>query len=43
MRSIKKEYITGKVIAICGTAEVFYDGEHYDVKNIDYKWPVKVK
>ena len=40
---IKKEYITGKVIAICGTAEVFYDGEHYDVKNIDYKWPIKVK
>ena len=40
---IRKEYITGKVIALCGTAEVYDDGEHLDIKNIDYKWPVKIK
>ena len=41
---IKKEYITGKVVAICGTATVYLhedkDGSvYYDVKNIDYYWP----
>ena len=40
---IKKSFISGRVVAICGTCEVFYDGSHYDIKNIDYKWPRKVK
>jgi len=40
---VKKEYITGKVVAICGTAQVYYDGTHFDIKNIKYKWPRKVK
>ena len=40
---VRKSYITGKVIAICGTAQVYYDGEHFDIKNIDYFWPKKVK
>ena len=40
---VKKEYISGKVIAICGTCTVYYDGSHFDIKDIDYKWPKKVK
>ena len=40
---VKKSYITGKVVAICGSAEVFYDGTQLDVKNIKYTWPRKVK
>ena len=40
---VNKELITGKVVAICGTAEVYYDTDHFDVKNVDYKWPKKVK
>ena len=40
---VRKSYITGKVIAICGTCEVFYDGSQFDIKNIDYSWPRKVK
>ena len=40
---IKKDYITGKVVALCGTCQVYYDGDHFDIKNIDYKWPKKVK
>ena len=40
---VKKEYITGKVVAICGTCKVYYDGTHFDIKDIDYKWPKKVK
>ena len=36
---IRKDYITGKVIAICGTAIVYQDGAYYDVKNIKYSWP----
>lgn len=37
---IKKEYITGKVVAICGTATVYLDKNNfYDVKDIDYHWP----
>lgn len=40
---ITKEYITGKVVAICGTCQVYYDGDHFDIQNIDYKWPKKVK
>ena len=36
---IKKEYITGKVVAICGTATVYLDNNIYDVKNIKYYWP----
>lgn len=40
---VKKELITGKVVAICGTAKVYYDGQHFDIKNIHYTWPKKVK
>ena len=40
---IRKSYITGKVVAICGTATVFYDGTQFDVKDIKYTWPRKVK
>ena len=40
---IRKSYITGKVVAICGTANVFYDGTQFDVKDIKYTWPRKVK
>ena len=40
---ISKDLITGKVVAICGTAVVYYDNDHFDIKNVDYKWPKKVK
>ena len=40
---IKKSYITGKVVALCGTAVVFYNGTTFDVKDIKYTWPKKVK
>ena len=40
---ISKSLITGKVVAICGTAEVYYDTDHFDIKNVNYKWPKKVK
>ena len=41
--AIKKDYITGKVVAVCGTCEVYYNGSNLDIKNIDYKWPKRVK
>ena len=38
--AIKREWITGKAIAICGTAEVYLDDKNFlDVKNIKYTWP----
>ena len=38
--AIKREYITGKAIAICGTAEVCLDDKNFlDIKNIKYSWP----
>jgi len=38
--AIKKEYITGKAIAICGTAKVFLNSQNfYDIKDIKYSWP----
>lgn len=38
--AIKREYITGKAIAICGTAKVYLNKENlYDVKDINYSWP----
>lgn len=40
---VRKSYITGKVIALCGTCEVYYADDHYDIKNIDYYWPRKLK
>ena len=36
---IDKEWITGKVVALCGTATVYQDGGYYDIKNIKYTWP----
>ena len=36
---VKKSWITGKVVAICGTCEVYLNEKYYDIKNIDYKWP----
>ena len=36
---IQKEWITGKVVALCGTAVVYQDGSYYDVKDIKYSWP----
>ena len=37
---IKREFITGKAIAICGTAKVYLNNEHfYDIKDIKYSWP----
>ena len=39
---VKKSFIAGKVVAICGTAEVYYNGEQFDIKNVDYYWPKKV-
>lgn len=36
---VKKEWITGKVIALCGTATVYQDGAYYDIKDIKYTWP----
>ena len=37
---IKREYITGKAVAICGTAKVYIDKKNfYDVKDIKYTWP----
>ncbi len=41
---IKRSYIAGKVVAVCGTCEVYQaDDGHYDIKNIKYTWPRKVK
>lgn len=41
---IQKEWITGKAIAICGTAKVYRNDKGYlDIKDIDYKWPVYLK
>ena len=38
--AIKRDWIVGKAIAICGTAEVYLDSKQLlDVKNIKYKWP----
>ena len=38
--AIKREWITGKAIAICGTAKVFIDDKNfYDVRDIKYTWP----
>ena len=38
--AIKREYITGKAVAICGTAEVYLDSDFFlDIKNIKYSWP----
>ena len=38
--AIKREWITGKAVAICGTAEVYLDSKnYYDVINIKYSWP----
>ena len=38
--AIKREFITGKAIAICGTAKVYLNNEHfYDIKDIKYSWP----
>jgi signal peptidase I len=37
---IKRESITGKAVAICGTAKVYLDDKNfYDVKDIKYSWP----
>lgn len=41
---IEKDWITGKAIAICGTAKVYRnDKGYFDIKDIDYKWPVYLK
>ena len=33
-------WITGKVVALCGTATVYLDKDsYYDVKNVKYTWP----
>ena len=37
--AIKKDWITGKVIALCGTATVYLNDGYYDVKNVKYTWP----
>ena len=38
--AIKKEYITGKAVAICGKAEVFLDSKNLlDIRNIKYSSP----
>ena len=36
---IVKDDITGKAIAVCGTAKVYKDGNYLDVKDIKYSWP----
>ena len=36
---ISRDFITGKAIAICGTATVYRDGNTLDVKDIKYSWP----
>ena len=37
---VKREAITGKAIAICGTATVYLDEKNFlDVKDINYTWP----
>ena len=36
---IEKSYITGKVVAVCGTCVVVKKDGTYDIDNIDYKWP----
>ena len=36
---IERSYITGKAVAICGTAKVYRDGNTLDVKDIKYTWP----
>lgn len=40
---VTKDLITGKVVAICGTAKVYYDGQHFDIQDVKYTWPKKVK
>ena len=38
--AIKREYITGKAVAICGKCEVYLDSQYLlDIKNIKYSWP----
>ena len=38
--AIQRDWIVGKAIAICGTAEVCLDSKNFlDVKNIKYTWP----
>ena len=37
---VKREWITGKAVAICGTAKVYLDNKNfYDVKDVKYTWP----
>ena len=36
---IERDWITGKVIAICGKTTVYQDGGYYDIKNTKYSWP----
>ena len=40
---VTKDLITGKVVAICGTAKVYYDGQHFDIQDVKYTWPKKVR
>lgn len=38
--AIKRDLITGKAVAICGTATVYLNNKNlYDVKDIHYTWP----
>ena len=38
--AIKRDWITGKAVAVCGTAEVYLDDKNFlDVKNVKYSWP----
>ena len=36
---VHKDWITGKVVALCGSATVYYEGSYFDIKNIKYTWP----
>ena len=36
---IRSDWITGKVVALCGTAIVYQDGAYYDIRDIKYTWP----
>ena len=40
---IKKAYITGKAVAIVGTATVYKKGKDYNVKDVKYHWPRYLK
>ena len=41
---IKKEWITGKALYICGTAKVCQNSKGFlDIENVKYKWPKKIK